>query len=677
MRNLENCVRQQEHFSVECTTAVFHHRDTESTRGEAQRTAASLCAISVSSVSLWWILKKRYTQLNTTSGNLLSLLLVITSLLALPVASKSPDFSASAATKNAKTSVGTIWAVNDGKKIEKDDLNNPHKAANSVWDGRKIKLFGARNEIIAFQLIVEADRKGISALSVSLRDLTQRGGKAKIVYAPPAADPTQYVGRPIQLFSVNYMNVTAPTQADWIYRPGTPAAPKDPTGWKPVQLVPENAEPGKGGFPLKVEPARNQAIWIEIYTARDLPAGIYEGSVLVNADGKSTTIPVELELFDFTLPDQNSMHAMVYYESMQPELYQGQNLDAEFHRFAHRQRIELVHGYNVSSVKAAMGRFRGSDFTSEQGYEGPGEGVGNTIVPASFYGPGEEYDEKASAWRKSDEWMSFLKGNLPNAITFLYMPDEPGPSEYARIRKIADNIHSNPGPGRELRTLVTKKYTKELDGAIDIWDSGPQGFHIPTVLRERARGRDYWIYNGGRPHGGAIVIDAPATDARSIIWACFKHDIKVYFYWHGVHWRHNSQKVGNRIQNVWSNPVTFDNRGQPNKPITSQSFANGDGVLIYPGQEKLHPAEDRRIAGPCSTVQLANFRRGLQDHQYLTLARQLGLNQLVDEALRTTVPRVFSDAGPRVGFSESGSEYERVRYRLAKAIAVARSLKVN
>ena len=61
----------------------------------------------------------------------------------------------------------------------------------------------------------------------------------------------------------------------------------------------------------------------------------------------------------------------------------------------------------------------------------------------------------------------------------------------------------------------------------------------------------------GRPGAGAIVIDAPATDARMMPWACFKHGIKVYFYWHSVHWMHNAQKPGDRVQNVWANSVTF------------------------------------------------------------------------------------------------------------------------
>jgi hypothetical protein len=189
------------------------------------------------------------------------------------------------------------------------------------------------------------------------------------------------------------------------------------------------------------------------------------------------------------------------------------------------------------------------------------------------------------------------------------------------------------------------------------------------VARERSRGREYWFYNGGRPAGGAITIDAPATDPRATIWAAFKHDVRVYFYWYAVHWRHNSQKVGERDQNVWADSITFDNRKQPDKSPDDAGYIHGDGVLIYPGEERLHPAEDRAVPGPISTIQLANFRRGLQDHQYLTLARSLGLDDEVRAALGAIVPRVFSDAGERVSFPETGDPYDNARLALARAIA--------
>jgi hypothetical protein len=465
------------------------------------------------------------------------------------------------------------------------------------------------------------------------------------------------------------MNVELASRAEWVYQQGSPAAPKDPTGWKPVQLIPENARAERGGLPLKIGGDLNQAIWIEVYTDKNLPAGIYNGSIAVTADGQKQIIPIELELFNFTLPDQNSMQAMIYYESLQPRLYQGRDLDAEYHRFAHRQRVELVQAYDEATAQAAHARFDGTDFSQSKGYEGPGQNVGNEIIPRTFYGPGKTFDDRSAAWREADAWISFLSKNFPNATTFLYLPDEPGRSQFNYIRQLADNIHSNPGPGKALRTFVTKHYVKDLDGSIDIWDTGPLGYDIKRADEERAGGRKYWIYNGGRPAAGAIVIDSPATDPRATIWACFKHGVDNYFFWHGVHWQHNRQKVGERKQNVWANPITFDNRGQPNKPIDDQGYINGDGVLMYPGEDKLHPDQDRGIRGPISTIQLANLRRGLQDHQYLTLARKLKLDSLVDEVLQSVVPRVFSDSGPAVGFSEAGNDYERARYKLAQAIA--------
>src|ERR1700758_2468814 len=57
----------------------------------------------------------------------------------------------SSAAEILRSGIGAIWAINDSEKIDKDDLQNPQKVSNSVWDGHRIKIFGARNEIIAFQ----------------------------------------------------------------------------------------------------------------------------------------------------------------------------------------------------------------------------------------------------------------------------------------------------------------------------------------------------------------------------------------------------------------------------------------------------------------------------------------------------------------------------------------------
>ncbi len=568
--------------------------------------------------------------------------------------------------------IRSLWAVGDGEKVPPDAQAGPPAAGNGVWDGGTVRLFGAGNEVLAFQLVVQADAAGIGALSVSLPELRLRGGDARIAYAPPVADPSLSAGRPIQLFSVRSMNVTQETRAAWVWAPGSAAAPRRTVGWQPVQLVPENARAGRGGFPLEVAARATQAIWIELYAGRGRPAGTYEGTIQVRADVQTRAVPVQLERLDFELPDENSIDAIVYYEPEQPQLYHGRDLDPAYHRFAHRQRIELVHAYDEARVGASRGRLNGDDFTASAGYEGPGEGRGNRIVPLTFYGPGNAFDDRTSAWRRADAWMAFLKKTLPGARTFLYLPDEPYPAQYPYVRRLVANLRSNPGPGRALPLFVTKAIVPELADQIDIWCVPPQAFDIAKAAAERAKGRRVWFYNGGRPNGPSMVIDAPATEGRAIAWAAFKHEADTYFYWHGVHWRHNSQKQGERRQNVWANPITFDNRGQPGKPLEDSGYINGDGVLLYPGEEQLHPEEDRGVAGPVGTVQLANLRRGLQDHQYLTMARRLGLEPVVEKALAAVVPRVFSDAGATVGFAESEETFEAARRELAQAIVAAK-----
>ena len=99
----------------------------------------------------------------------------------------------------ADAGVRRVWVVDDGEKVERDALNHPAADRNSAWDGHIARTFGARNEIVAFQVIVEADARGIKTLSVRLPEL--QSSRDRIVYRAPAADPTDYVDRPIQIFT--------------------------------------------------------------------------------------------------------------------------------------------------------------------------------------------------------------------------------------------------------------------------------------------------------------------------------------------------------------------------------------------------------------------------------------------------------------------------------------------
>jgi hypothetical protein len=573
-----------------------------------------------------------------------------------------------------------VWAIHDGQKILRDDLNSRYKSHNAIWDGRIIHLTAGRNEIVAFQVIVESGDAGIKRLSASLPSLSLSRSpaaspalalarEARIAYAAPAADPTLYRDRPIGIYAQHYMHVTDASRAEWMFKPGSPSAPSGYTGWVPVQLVPENARAGRGGFPLAVAPRQNQGLWFEVYVDRALPAGVYRGDVSVTADGRTRRVPVELELLAYTLPDENTLPAMVYYEESQVPLYHGAALHDAYHRFAKRHRIEFVHDYTEDSVERAFDRFDGSAFTAAHGYAGPGAGVGNHIVPRTFYGPGPTFSNAETARPAADAWMSFIRRRLPGRLTFIYMPDEPRPPTFAQISAIGESLRPRPDAPRALPTFVTKWPHDEIARAIDIWCSVAWKYDLSQQTAARDEGQRFWFYNGGRPAAGTIIIDAPATEARMMGWAAFKERADGFFYWNANHWKHNSQKkIGPREQNVWANPITFDNRSEGKD---DNGFINGDGVLVYPGQELLHPEEDRGLSGPVSTIQMANLRRGLQDYELLTLARRFGLLAEVDAAIARVVPRIFtqSPSTGEIGFAEDGDSYETARLAVARALS--------
>ena len=64
-------------------------------------------------------------------------------------------FSALFSMEPAWAAINRVWAVDDGEKIKRDDITHPLASDpnNLVWNGTTIQLFGAKNEIVAFQLI--------------------------------------------------------------------------------------------------------------------------------------------------------------------------------------------------------------------------------------------------------------------------------------------------------------------------------------------------------------------------------------------------------------------------------------------------------------------------------------------------------------------------------------------
>src|SRR5919201_4740670 len=103
-------------------------------------------------------------------------------------------------TAGAAPSDLAVWAVGDSDKIARDDARSPLQRRNGVWDGHGIHIFGARNEVVAFQIMLSGGATGARRVDVALTPL--RNGRASIdnLQAPRPADSNDYRGKHVELF---------------------------------------------------------------------------------------------------------------------------------------------------------------------------------------------------------------------------------------------------------------------------------------------------------------------------------------------------------------------------------------------------------------------------------------------------------------------------------------------
>ena len=296
--------------------------------------------------------------------------------------------------------ISRIWAIDDSEKIMKQDLNNTLASDinNQVWDGQKVKIFGAKNEIVAFQLILQSGSAGANNVDVSLPSLSSGRYSIDNSQAQSLSDPYNYVGKRIELFTEHYLNVDVRTGkcfvGAWGYSGPQPPQQNNSEyyGWVPDALIPFQAPPGKGGAPFSIDPNSNQGIWVDIYIPKDAPPGIYNGEIKVTIDSATfSTIPISLEVYDLSLPDETHIKNYFWFGGYEANFvdrfgvtYRSAAyfpIEGNYMKLFHRHRMNLLTNVDYSQMTTGIIPYKkylvdGQDswFNKVNGYEGPGEG---------------------------------------------------------------------------------------------------------------------------------------------------------------------------------------------------------------------------------------------------------------------------------------------------------------
>jgi hypothetical protein len=584
-----------------------------------------------------------------------------------------------------------VWANDGADKVTQDELRMATGAPgvlNNVWDGETIKLFAARNEVVAFNLVIEAATQRLSAVRVTFDTLSHDSGASIASRPGPTQSVFDWRQRPIELFFVRYLAVAGLSRLSYdtyderhvplrLRRPFTGQG--SGTGlWtdRPDhdKQYPDIAVPLEVVGRFDVPAGLNQSVWVDVFVPPATPAGMFTGTLRIErSGGLPVNLPVELEVLDFALPDEASARTMAvlgypdinlrYTGTSWPncgstaDIISKRVRDRHF-KLAHRHRISLID--SESSGCSAwtsdqprpewMPRLDGSLYSATSEYDGPGLGTPHDIYSIGTYGGWSWKGQGQAAMEQhTDAWETWFASNFPGTEHFLYLIDES--PLYPQTEMWASWIGSNPGPGQNLASMATlplptaASQTPSLDvaaswlqvGVTSVWQAAADAVASDPEKR-------FYLYNGNRPAAGSFCLEDDGVALRVLAWAQFKKQIDRWFYWETTYY--NNYQGGMGQTNVFRTAQTFGafSSVDPVLGETGWNYSNGDGVLFYPGTDMVYPNESYGLQGPLASLRLKHWRRGIQDHQYLTLAAALdpvAVTQLVD----AMVPKVLWEYG--------------------------------
>lgn len=635
-----------------------------------------------------------------------------------PVPTPTPEPTPTPVPPTTAGNLSAIWANEGGDKVVQEDLraSNNQNVINSVWNGNTISVFGAKNEVVNFNVVLEAKDTQAANVSVSFDNLT--GPNGFVIKGKPATgnDLYKWTDRNIELFYVRYLEIKGlsafmagnydeqqlparlrATDRQWVNRP---AANKN---------FPDVAVPLELHNTFTISANKNQSIWADIYIPKNAPAGTYSGRLLIKENDVVTrTIPVELVVKNFTLPDEPHSKTMLYlgYRDVN-ERYLGEaypagteanvtvikNIRDKHFLLAHRHKISLIDADPNESVWNQdaprpdwTARLSGQLFTAANGYDGPGVGTGNGVYIIGPYGSWSwKNGTQTDMWNHTNNWANWFAYNAPNTDYALHLIDEPTSADYPTIEKWASWINNNPGSGNKVPSMVTmwpmdaQKYTPSLDyvvsgmtlGQTDVWQTAVNYY-------QNTPGKKFMMYNGGRPGQGSFMTDDDGVALRELAWGQYKKKVDRWFFWESTYY--NNYQGGTGQTNVFTQAQTFGGTGtsDPIRGLTGWNYSNGDGVLFYPGTDKVYPAESYNLPGPIASLRLKYWRRGIQDVDYVVMAAKINpvktqeiVNRLVPKAMWEVGVENPADPtylnGP-VSWSDDPNVWEAARLELANII---------
>ena len=440
-----------------------------------------------------------------------------------------------------------IWAAPESVVIFP---KTPIERENEVYseaDGL-IRLAGAVNESVAFQLVFSADRAPGTIQSITLTDLRQ--GSAAI----PADHVRLYreLWVPVEDYPTWYLRLASDLRVSKEF---------------PDPLVPLTAP--RGALPIPVERDRCEVVWAEIEIPPGTDEGVYRGQVrIASGSGRSeTTIDLALTVWPFALPQARHLAVITGIEMVRilkhhlavngkPYAPTRLSLDDPAYQRATDildETVRLLHDHRCSPVLSdvrpiprnmADGSLEldWSDYDRLVGSMLDGTAFENRLPvafwpmpldhqhprPESYGGWGSaQYEEAVRDYLRQCVEHFAEHGWLDQHYVWLTGPGQDRARRYAefeRIGRLTQTVAERVNLVCPLTPASMERFGWINDPFVDvsnftrIW-SPPASLADPDELgRQRAAGKRCWLRPDRSPFAGSLSLIAPPADARSLPW---------------------------------------------------------------------------------------------------------------------------------------------------------------
>ena len=516
---------------------------------------------------------------------------------------------------------------------EKPDLKN---LASAVWTANSMRL------------VLPTDMPTADDLAAKKRlrfDLAKRGtGSGQILVSTSADTELKNVtlelptlrtrdGKPLK-GSVAWHRVGyIPRGGMLFYHEKSPAFS---AGWIADPLLPP--------APLRVRKGSTQALWIDVKADADAESGDYAGYARVLVSGvEKAKVVLFARVRNFSLPETFGLDtAMGLMDGFLRETY------PDSWKKLSREAQDLMLDYRLNPDDISRTEFPDLDDLEHAKKRGMSGFTLLHIVPkpknpkakwVCYVSPEEVFSDEfyADFKKRLDPYVKELRKRGLVKYARLYGFDERPKEYYKGMHTLCARLKADFPDVKVLTTGlmyndISAAWTKFREGKASIDEFIVTDLYCPlsSVWNEeisdylRSKGKQvYWYTCGGPrwPYANFANYDYPLPEGRIVLgFQTHRFRADGYLFWHVNYWN----GPGNA-------PLDESDVFFPHWLVRSQITSPGDGILLYPGKDRVLPS-----------IRLAQLRDGVQDYEWLQLAEKKCGRAAVD-AVSGKVIRSLSD----------------------------------